>query len=40
LFRSPSYASAFVIGVNTNGLKDWKTRDGLTLKELEDKQHI
>lgn len=40
LFRSPSYAAAFVIGVNTNGLKDWKTRDGLTLKELEDKQHI
>ncbi len=35
LFRSPSYAAAFVIGGKTNGLMDWKTVDGKTLKELE-----
>ncbi|EGW40559.1 GIY-YIG nuclease family protein [Desulfosporosinus sp. OT] len=35
LFRSPSYAAAFVIGGHTNGLVDWKTSDGRTLKEFE-----
>jgi len=35
LFRSPSYAAAFVIGGHTNGLVDWKTFDGRTLKEIE-----
>lgn len=32
LFNSPSYAAAFVIGGNANGLIDWKTKDGITLK--------
>lgn len=35
LFRSPSYAAAFVVGGHTNGLTDWKTSDGRTLKEVE-----
>lgn len=35
LFGSPSYAAAFVIGGHTNGLLDWKTVDGKTLKEKE-----
>ena len=36
LFSSPSYAAAFVIGMNTNGRMDWKDKDGKTLKELEE----
>ena len=33
-FGSPSYASSFVCGKNSNGLIEWKTKDGITLKEL------
>lgn len=36
LFRSPSYAAAFVLGMTTNGRTDWKTEDGITLKTLEE----
>lgn len=35
LFKSPSYAAAFVIGGHANGLTEWKTGDGKTLKEIE-----
>ena len=35
LFHSPSYAAAFVIGGHVNGLTEWKTADGKTLKELD-----
>ncbi|WDL97890.1 GIY-YIG nuclease family protein [Alicyclobacillus sp. ALC3] len=35
LFRSPSYAAAFVIGGHANGLTEWKTDGGKTLKEVE-----
>jgi hypothetical protein len=35
LFRSPSYAAAFVVGGHANGLIEWKTEDGKTLKEKE-----
>lgn len=35
LFRSPSYAAAFVIGGHANGLTEWKTTAGITLKEIE-----
>jgi len=35
LFHSPSYAAAFVIGGHANGLTEWKTADGKTLKELD-----
>lgn len=34
LFSSPSYAAAFVVGGTTNGLVDWKTKDGICLKNL------
>jgi hypothetical protein len=35
LFKSPSYAAAFVIGGHANGLTEWKTVDGKTLKDVE-----
>ncbi|WP_324824900.1 GIY-YIG nuclease family protein [Sinanaerobacter sp. ZZT-01] len=35
LFRSPSYALAFVIGGHANGLTEWKTSNGITLKDYE-----
>ncbi|WP_278299127.1 DUF4357 domain-containing protein [Caloramator proteoclasticus] len=38
LFHSPSYAAAFVIGGNVNGLTQWKTKDGRTLKEIENSE--
>ncbi len=37
LFRSPSYAAAFVIGGHANGLTEWKTQDGVSLKEIENR---
>jgi len=33
-FGSPSYAASFVCGKNSNGLTEWKNKDGVTLKEL------
>lgn len=38
LFNSPSYAAAFVLGIHANGRTEWKTEDGRTLKELEEKE--
>lgn len=38
LFRSPSYAAAFVIGGHANGLIEWKTENGKTLKERENSE--
>ena len=35
LLRSPSYAAAFVIGGHANGLVEWKTEDGKSLKDIE-----
>ena len=35
LFQSPSYAAAFVIGGNINGLTAWKNQVGKTLKDIE-----
>jgi len=37
LFKSPSYAAAFVIGGHVSGLMEWKTKDGLSLKEIENR---
>ena len=37
LFTSPTYAAAFVIGGNANGLVEWKTQNGITLKECTNK---
>ena len=33
-FGSPSYAASFVCGKNSNGLIEWKNKDGITLKEI------
>ena len=33
-FGSPSYASTFVCGKNSNGLVEWKNKDGVMLKDL------
>lgn len=38
LFRSPSYAAAFVIGGHANGLTEWKTKDGVSLKKIENSE--
>ena len=38
LFKSPSYAAAFVIGGHVNGLTEWKTNDGKTLKDIENNE--
>lgn len=38
LFNSPSYAASFVLGMYTNGRTDWKTVEGITLKDLEEKE--
>ena len=38
LLNSPSYAAAFVIGGHVNGLTEWKTEGGISLKELEEKE--
>lgn len=35
VFNSPSAASSFVCGRNSNGLTDWKNKDGVSLKELD-----
>jgi hypothetical protein len=35
LFKSPSYAASFVIGGHANGLTEWKTVAGKTLKDIE-----
>jgi hypothetical protein len=36
-FSSPSAAAAVIEGGSANGLTSWKTKDGTTLKELEEK---
>jgi hypothetical protein len=38
LFSSPSAASAVLSGTTRNGRRDWKARDGRSLKELEEAQ--
>ena len=35
LFNSPAGAAGVVVGGSTNGNTEWKTADGVTLKELE-----
>jgi len=36
-FTSPSAAAAVVHGGGANGLTEWKTKDGATLKELDER---
>lgn len=38
LFNSPSYAAMFLIGARNNGRTEWKTKDGVTLKAIEEKE--
>ncbi|WP_242849935.1 DUF4357 domain-containing protein [Clostridium aceticum] len=38
LLRNPSYAATFVIGGHVNGLTEWKTKDGRSLKEIENSE--
>lgn len=38
LFGSPSYASTFVCGKNSNGLAEWKNKNGIPLKGMEASQ--
>ena len=38
LFSSPSYAAAFVLGRRINGKELWKTKEGLSLNDLETKE--
>jgi hypothetical protein len=38
LFTSPSSASSFVLGRNSDGRTDWKTADGKSLKEVENEK--
>ena len=38
IFSSPSTAAAMVLGRNSNGLTQWKNRDGKTLKENMNKE--
>ena len=35
IFSSPSTAASIVLGRNTNGLTEWKQKNGKTLKEFE-----
>lgn len=38
LFSSPSYAASFVLGRSINGKDLWKTKEGLSLNDLETKE--
>lgn len=38
LFSSPSYTASFVLGGSKNGKDLWKTKEGLSLNELEAKE--
>jgi hypothetical protein len=38
LFRSPSYAAAFILGGHVNGLMAWKTSENKTLKDIENRE--
>lgn len=38
LFSSPSYAAAFLLGASANGRTEWKTKDGVTLKAIEEQE--
>lgn len=35
IFSSPSTAAVVVMGRNANGLTEWKSKDGKTLKDFE-----
>ena len=39
LFTSPSLAAAVVMGRNANGRTEWKTNEGITIKQIEENQN-
>ena len=40
IFSSPSTAAVIVMGRSANGLTEWKSKDGKTLKEFESVEKI
>lgn len=36
VFQSPSTAAAVVLGRSANGRIEWKTKDGMTLKQVQE----
>ena len=38
MFNSPSYAATFVLGKSSNWRTELKDKDGVTLKEIEEKE--
>lgn len=40
IFSSPSAASSILLGRNSNGLLDWKLKDGTTLKDFETSENL
>lgn len=39
IFTSPSYAAAIVMGRSANGRTEWKTKEGMTFKQVEEKNN-
>ncbi|MFD2200063.1 DUF4357 domain-containing protein [Shivajiella indica] len=40
IFSSPSTAAVIVMGRNANGLTEWKTKNGKTLKDVESNEKV
>jgi len=40
IFSSPSTAAVIVMGRNANGLTEWKTKIGKTLKDVESNEKV
>lgn len=40
IFTSPSLAAAIVMGRNANGRIEWKTNEGITIKQIEESQNV
>ncbi len=34
VFKAPSTASSFILGISSNGRKEWKTEQGISLKDI------
>lgn len=39
-FSSPSTAAVIITGRNANGLTEWKTKTGKTLKDIESNERV
>jgi hypothetical protein len=40
IFSSPSTAASLVMGRNANGQKEWRLKDGTTLKDFETNSYL